>query len=70
MNGLKAAIEFTMPTGEKKSKSKQYHHAKDNAVSALGKIIKHQSHTINPNEIIPNWLSLLPLKHDLEESKI
>jgi hypothetical protein len=41
--GLKAAIEFEMPASvkDKKSKVKQFMHAKDNAVSALGKIIKY-----------------------------
>lgn len=28
---------------EKKSKAKQYNHAKDNAVSALGKVIRYQT---------------------------
>jgi hypothetical protein len=45
-------------------------HAKDNAVSALGKVIRFQTSTIDPAVMIPNWLSLLPLKHDFEESKI
>ena len=40
--GLKIAIEYQMPASvqEKKTKVKQYKHAKDNAVSALGKIIR------------------------------
>lgn len=49
---------------------KQYHHARDNAIAALGKIIKYQTATIDPNQFIPHWLSLLPLKHDIEESKL
>jgi hypothetical protein len=55
---------------EKKTKYKQFMHAKDNAVSALGKIIRYQSATINPAQLVPNWLNLLPIKHDVEESKI
>lgn len=55
---------------EKKSKVKQFMHAKDNAVSALGKIIKFQSATVDVSSLIPNWLSLLPLKNDVDESKI
>ena len=45
LQGLKVAIEFLMPPNvkEKKSKVKQFMHAKDNAVSALGKIIRFQS---------------------------
>ncbi len=45
-------------------------HAKDNAVSALGKIIKFQSATVDASSLIPNWLSLLPLKNDVEEAKL
>lgn len=70
--GLKAAIEFPMPANvkEKKTKVKQFMHAKDNAVSALGKIIKCQQGTVDPNSLIPNWLSLLPIKNDVEEAKV
>jgi importin-5 len=69
--GLKNAIEYEMPANvkEKKSKAKQFKHAKDNAVSALGKIIKFQQATIDINSLIPNWLSLLPIKDDVEEAK-
>jgi len=45
-------------------------HAKDNAVSALGKIIKFQAHAIDLEPLVSTWLSLLPLKHDLDESKV
>lgn len=70
--GLKTAIEFPMPPNvkEKKTKVKQFMHAKDNAVSALGKIIKFQQQVVNPNTLIPNWLSLLPIKNDAEEAKV
>lgn len=70
--GLKTAIEFPMPPNvkEKKTKVKQFMHAKDNAVSALGKIIKFQQQVVNPNTLIPNWLSLLPIKNDVEEAKV
>ncbi len=69
--GLKIAIEFQMPpqVKEKKSKVKQFMHAKDNAVSALGKIIKFQSATVDAASLIPNWLSLLPIKNDMDEAK-
>jgi hypothetical protein len=69
--GLKEAIEYQMPASvkEKKSKVKQFMHAKDNAVSALGKIIKFQYGTVDTNSLIPNWLSLLPIKNDVEEAK-
>jgi hypothetical protein len=54
---------------EKKSKVKQFMHAKDNAVSALGKIIKFQNATVDASSLIPNWLSLLPIKNDIDEAK-
>ena len=70
--GLKTAIEFQMPANvkEKKSKVKQFMHAKDNAVSALGKIVRFQATNVNVSDLIPNWLGLLPIKHDVEEAKV
>lgn len=72
MQGLKIAIEYEMPANikEKKSKLKQFMHAKDNAVSALGKIIRYQTASIDPNVLVPYWLNQLPIKHDVEEAKI
>lgn len=55
---------------EKKSKAKQFYHAKDNAVSALGKVIRYQTANIDAGTIIPEWLNLLPIKNDVEEAKI
>lgn len=72
LQGLRVSIEFQMPAGtkEKKSKVKQFNHAKDNAVSALGKVIRYQTATIDAQAIIPGWLNLLPIKSDVEEAKI
>jgi len=49
LEGLRVSIEYQMPANikEKKSKAKQFNHAKDNAVSALGKIIRYQTATID-----------------------
>lgn len=55
---------------EKKAKVKQFNHAKDNAVSALGKVIRYQTQCIDAQSVIPGWLGLLPIKHDVEEAKI
>jgi hypothetical protein len=43
LQGLRLAIDFEMPAGikDKKAKVKQFNHAKDNAVSALGKVIRY-----------------------------
>lgn len=57
-------------TKEKKSKQTQYNHARDNAIAALGKIIKYQESNIDAQTIIPSWFQLLPLNHDLEEAKL
>lgn len=41
--------------------------ATDNVVSALGKVCLHQS-VEGANAVLPEWLSYLPLKSDLEEA--
>jgi len=46
----------------------EWGHARDNAVAALGKIIKHQNQNIDITVWIPKWLNLLPLKYDVQES--
>lgn len=70
--GLKGAIEYLMPANvqEKKSKVNQFMHSKDNAVSALGKIVRYQAGTVDVKLLVPNWLGLLPLKNDIDEAKI
>lgn len=73
LGGLKAAIDYELPAShkEKKSKVKQFKHAKDNAVSALGKVIRYQTATLTDAEgIISGWINLLPIKSDVEEAKI
>ena len=54
----------------KKQKEKKFNYARDNAVSALGKIIRYQSENVDYLSLIPNWISLFPLKADVEESQI
>lgn len=72
LDSLKTAISFQMDaaTQEKKSKQTQFNHARDNAIAALGKIIKYQEANIDAAAIIPSWVSLLPLHHDLEEAQM
>lgn len=55
---------------ERKSKAQQFQYARDNAISALGKIIRYQGTNVDLQSLLGNWLSLLPLKSDLDESKI
>ncbi|KAJ0714055.1 putative armadillo-like helical, TOG domain, importin beta family [Helianthus annuus] len=44
--------------------------AYDNAVSALGKICQFHRDSIDSTQIIPAWLSCLPIKGDLIEAKV
>ncbi|CAG9316983.1 unnamed protein product [Blepharisma stoltei] len=62
---LDKSINFPMGTNKK-----SHGHAKDNAVAALGKIIKYQSGSINSATIVPAWVNLLPLRRDKEEAKL
>ena len=50
-----------------------YHHARDNAIASIGKVIKYQTDIVknNPNyagNLVTYWLSLLPITHDTEEA--
>ena len=62
---LKKAIEMKKGSQDKV----EYGHAKDNAVSALAKVLKHQYNHINLEVTFKFWLSQLPLKNDLTEAK-
>ncbi|CAM8887011.1 unnamed protein product [Rhodiola kirilowii] len=44
--------------------------AYDNAVSALGKICQFYRSSINVAQVVPAWLSRLPIKNDLMEAKV
>ncbi|PWZ56778.1 Importin-5 [Zea mays] len=44
--------------------------AYDNAVSALGKICRFHRDIIDVSQVIPAWLSCLPIKNDLIEAKL
>ncbi|KAL8170916.1 hypothetical protein V2J09_022720 [Rumex salicifolius] len=44
--------------------------AYDNAVSALGKICQFHRDSIDATQVIPAWLSCLPIKGDLIEAKV
>lgn len=43
-------------------------HARDNAVSALGKIIKHQHGQIDLGATLAIWIGGFPMKYDKEEA--
>jgi hypothetical protein len=72
LQSLNVAIDYKMEASvkSKKSKQTQFWHAKDNAISALGKVIKFQTSAIDINQLVPYWLNNLPLTHDMEEAHI
>ncbi|KAH3763021.1 ARM family protein [Pelomyxa schiedti] len=43
-------------------------HATENAISALAKICRHQTEYVNLGEVLPLWLSYLPITEDEEEA--
>jgi len=61
---LKTGIEMepTAKVTEKKIKLTQFHHARDNAIASLGKVLKHQNENLDAqtcSEMIQYWLKLL-----------
>ena len=40
----------------------------ENCISAVTKICKYNAFNINLNEVIPTWLTWLPITEDLEEA--
>uniref|UniRef100_A0AAX7VLW5 Importin-5 n=1 Tax=Astatotilapia calliptera TaxID=8154 RepID=A0AAX7VLW5_ASTCA len=50
------------------SRSKENVNATENCVSAVGKLMRFRPECVNVNEVLPHWLSWLPLKEDKEEA--
>lgn len=44
--------------------------ATDNAISAIGKMCEFQSDSFDVSQVLPTWLSYLPVKGDLMEAKL
>jgi importin-5 len=65
LNALNTAINYSSDGQDEE----EWGHARDNAISAIGKIIKHQHANLDVNVWIPTWLSYLPLKWDPQEAK-
>ena len=57
---------IAVPQGKK---AKTHGHARDNAIAALGRLIKHQGENINLEVVVPVWVRLLPLTWDKAEAK-
>jgi len=50
-----------------------YHHARDNAIASIGKVIKYQNALVQSNpqyaaNLVTYWLGLLPITHDIQEA--
>lgn len=72
LTSLKSGVDFavTPKIQGKKEKMTMYHHARDNAIASIGKVIKYQSALVqsNPNYsagLVTYWLGLLPITHDV-----
>ncbi|XP_060681846.1 importin-5 [Hemiscyllium ocellatum] len=50
------------------SRTKENINATENCISAVGKVMKCRPECVNVNEILPHWLSWLPLHEDKEEA--
>ncbi|KAJ7419219.1 hypothetical protein BTVI_26320 [Pitangus sulphuratus] len=50
------------------AKTKENVNATENCISAVGKIMKFKPDCINVEEVLPHWLSWLPLHEDKEEA--
>lgn len=50
------------------SKTKENINATENCISAVGKVMKCRPECVNVTEILPHWLSWLPLHEDKEEA--
>lgn len=75
LQSLKKGIDFpiTPKIQGKKEKMTMYHHARDNAIASIGKIIKFQTGLVQGNpqlqgNLVTYWLGNLPITHDTEEA--
>ncbi|XP_062236158.1 importin-5 [Platichthys flesus] len=50
------------------SRSKENVNATENCISAVGKVMRFRPECVNVNELLPHWLSWLPLNEDKEEA--
>jgi hypothetical protein len=77
LKALDDAVQFKMndKVSNKKAKSTQFHHARDNAIASIGKILKYQKAHVKMNDemyhkLTNYWLGLLPITHDTEEAQL
>lgn len=68
-NDMLSAVTKALDVNTDGTNVEEWGHARDNAVSSLGKIIKYQNANIDINTWVPKWLSFLPLTHDPKEAE-
>lgn len=50
------------------SRAKENVNATENCISAVGKVMKYRPECVHVDEILPHWISWLPLNEDKEEA--
>lgn len=50
------------------SRAKESVNATENCISAVGKVMRYRPECVNVDEILPHWISWLPLNEDKEEA--
>lgn len=66
LKALIAALQIKKPEGEDQS---IFGLARDNAIAAMGKIIKNQPQCINVPDVTQVWFRMLPLRYDKKEAR-
>lgn len=77
LQALDVAVQYQMTgkVNEKKSKSTQFYHARDNAIASVGKVLKYQKALVQQDaamyqRLTSYWIGLLPITHDIEEAQL
>eukprot|EP00096_Caligus_rogercresseyi_P013318 TRINITY_DN5993_c0_g1_i1.p1 TRINITY_DN5993_c0_g1~~TRINITY_DN5993_c0_g1_i1.p1 ORF type:complete len:1098 (-),score=338.86 TRINITY_DN5993_c0_g1_i1:478-3771(-) len=62
------AIPLLVKAIQEKRADAEFNNPTENAISAVTKILKWNASAVNVDEILPHWISWLPVYEDLEES--
>ena len=68
MSITEAIPQLTAVIQDPQSREKPNLNATENAIAAVTKIVQHNHGNINVDEILPVWLSWLPVTEDKEEA--
>lgn len=68
---LEVAINYTATAevNEKKQKMFKFTHARDNAIAALGRVIRYQNTCVDAVTLIAHWVNYMPLQKDYTEAQ-